>query len=54
MHDRILRLLRNRFRARQFVVTIHADDELDDDGLTLFDVERCILGGHIVERQKDR
>lgn len=25
-----------------------------DDGLTIFDVERAILTGEIVERQKDR
>ena len=41
-------------RSHRFVVTTHADDELDDDDLTIFDVERCILTGRIVERQKDQ
>lgn len=34
--------------------TIHAVEEMEADGLTLFDVEQCILSGKIVERQKDR
>jgi hypothetical protein len=35
-------------------MTIHADEEMDDDELTIFDVENVILTGEIVERQKDR
>jgi uncharacterized DUF497 family protein len=34
-------------------MTLHAADELADDGFTVFDVERAILTGEIVERQKD-
>jgi hypothetical protein len=32
----------------------HAADELDDDGLTIDDLEAIILSGDIVERQRDR
>jgi len=35
-------------------MTIHAEEEMDADGLSLFDVESAILTGKIVERQKDR
>ncbi len=35
-------------------MTIHADDEMDEDGLTIFDVENAILSGKIIERQKDQ
>ncbi len=35
-------------------MTIHADDEMDEDGLTIFDVESAILSGKIIERQKDQ
>ncbi len=35
-------------------MTIHADEEMDNDGLTIFDVENVILTGEIIERQKDR
>ena len=35
-------------------MTLHAEEEMSDDGLTIFDVERGILTGEIVERQKDQ
>jgi hypothetical protein len=34
-------------------MTLHAEEEMSDDELTIFDVERGILTGEIVERQKD-
>ena len=35
-------------------MTLHADDEMDADELTIFDVESAILTGTIIERQRDR
>jgi hypothetical protein len=35
------------------VMTLHAEEEMVDDGLSIFDVERSILTGKIIERQKD-
>jgi hypothetical protein len=35
-------------------MTLHGDEEMEDDRLTIFDVERGIMTGRIVERQKDR
>lgn len=35
-------------------MTTHAEEEMDDDGLTIFDVESVILTGDIIERQRDR
>lgn len=46
--------MREKIRLRQYVMTVHADEEMDDDGLTIYDVENAILTGEIVERQKDR
>ena len=54
MYERELKRMREKIRLRQYVMTIHADEEMDDDGLTIFDVENAILTGEIVERQKDR
>jgi len=34
-------------------MTIHAEEEMDDDALTILDVERSVLTGRIVERQRD-
>ena len=54
MFDRVLKHMRERVRTRQYVVSVHAEEEMDNDGLTIFDVEHGILTGTIVERQKDR
>jgi len=54
MFDRILKKMHEMIRARRFVITTHADEEMDEDGLTIFDVERAILNGEIIERQKDQ
>ena len=54
MFDRILKRIREKVRARQYVMTVHAEEEMDDEGLAVFDVERAILTGEIMERQKDR
>ena len=35
-------------------MTTHADEEADEDGLSVLDIESAILTGSIVERQKDR
>lgn len=45
--------MRNKIRAGDYVMTLHADEEIDVEGLSVFDVERCILTGKIMERQKD-
>jgi len=54
MCGRILRRIQERIRTRQYVMTLHAEEEMDDDELSIFDIERCILTGEIIERQKDR
>ena len=54
MFARILNQMREKVCTRQYVMTLHAEEEMDDDGLTIFDVERGLLTGEIVERQKDR
>ncbi len=53
MFQRILKQLRDKVRSRQYVMTLHAEEEMSDDELTIFDVERGVLTGEIVERQKD-
>ena len=34
-------------------MTTHAEEEMVNDGLTVFDIENAILTGEITERQKD-
>ncbi len=53
LYDRILRQMCERIRTRQYVMTIHAEEEMDDDRLTIFDIESVILTGAIIQRQTD-
>lgn len=53
MFDRVIRRMRELVRTSQYVMTMHGHDEMEADGLTVFDVEHCILTGEIIERQKD-
>ncbi len=52
MFDNILQRMRNKVRTGAYVMTLHADEEIDAEELSVFDVERCVLTGKIIERQK--
>ena len=54
MYERILKQMRERVRTRKYVMTFHAEEEMADDNLSIFDIERVVLTGKIVERQKDK
>lgn len=53
MFERILKQMQEKIRTRQYLMTLHAEEEMNDDELTIFDVERAIFTGEIVERQKE-
>lgn len=53
MFRRVLKRMRDKVRTRQYVMTLHAEEEMSDDELTIFDMEHGILTGEIVDRQKD-
>lgn len=40
-------------RNLHYVVSIHAAEELEDDDLTILDLESVLLTGEIIERQRD-
>ncbi|MEK6690729.1 MAG: DUF4258 domain-containing protein [Nitrospirota bacterium] len=54
MFDRILKEMRDKIRKREYVMTIHGEEEMNNDYLTIYDVESCILTGKTLERQKDK
>lgn len=54
MFERILSRIKEKVRSRQYVMTVHAEEEMADDDLSIFDVEGAILTGQIIERQKDQ
>jgi len=54
MFDRILKLMQDNIRKREYIMTLHAEEEMDNDGLSIYDVESVILTGKIMERQRNR
>jgi len=46
--------MQEKVRALDYVMTIHAEEEMEDDDLSILDVEHVILTGEIIERQKDQ
>lgn len=54
MYDRLLKRMRELIRVRRYIMPLHAEDEMEADSLTIYDVESVILTGKIIERQKDR
>ena len=44
---------RRLIRSLNYVVSTHAAEELEDDNLSILDLENIILTGQITERQRD-
>lgn len=53
MFDRISNRMREKIRRREYIMTYHTRREMNYDDLTIYDVERAILTGKMLERQKD-
>jgi len=53
MFPRILTRIRERTRTGKYVMTIHAEEEMNFDNFSIFDVESAILNGTTIERQTD-
>lgn len=45
MFERILERMRRLVREGQYVMTVHGVEAMEDDELTVFDVERCLWRG---------
>ncbi len=54
MFEQALKRFRSLVRKRQYILTIHALEEMGEDDVLAEDVENAILTGQIVERQVDR
>jgi uncharacterized DUF497 family protein len=46
--------IREKIRRRLYVMTLHAEEEMDNDELSIFDVESVLLTGEVIEQQRDR
>ena len=54
MFAAIVKLMQEKVRGKQYVVSAHARKEMLDDELSLDDIEIAILTSAITERQRDR
>jgi hypothetical protein len=54
MLEKILRTIQEKIRLQQYIMTLHAEEEMEDDDFSIYDVENGILTGEILERQKDQ
>jgi len=45
--QRILKQIRKKIRQRQYVMTLHAEEEMSDDNLSIFDIERNNLPSQV-------
>ncbi len=53
MYPRILRQIQALVRQGDYILSIHVENELDNDGFTDQDLEAAILNGEIVRRERD-
>ncbi len=54
MWETILNRIKEKIRQGRIILTIHAEEEMDNDDLTLDDVVNAIITGEIIERQRDK
>lgn len=53
MVENIRDKMRDLIRSLNYVMTIHGEEEMENDGLSILDVESAILNGDITEHQRD-
>ena len=53
MLEKIRNRMRYLIRSLDYVMTIHGEEEMESDGLSILDVESAILNGDITEYQRD-
>ena len=54
MFRRVLSQIRERVRTREYIMTVHAEEEMSNDDFSIFDIEHALLIGSIQERQRDQ
>lgn len=54
MYEEILKKIKSKIITLDYIVTIHAEEEISNDYLSIYDVENAIKTGAILERQPDK
>lgn len=47
MYEQILQQMREMIRTNTYIMTVHAEEEMQDEDLSIFDIERIILTGRL-------
>jgi len=45
MYDKILKRARYAIHQLHYVMTLHAEEEMNEDELSILDIENCVLSG---------
>ncbi len=45
--------MRAKIRALDYVMTVHAEEEMENDHLSILDIEEIVLTGSVIEKQND-
>ena len=53
MHNKIENKFVELMVSGDYMMTLHAFEEMEDDGLDIFDIENIVIKGKIIEKQKD-
>ena len=53
MHSKIEKRFVKLIAEGNYVMTLHAFEEMEDDALDIYDIEHVIVSGKIVEKQKE-
>ncbi len=53
MFAKILEKIKEKIKNQQYVMTLHAEEEMEADQLFIVDLEQAIFTGQILERQRD-
>ena len=53
MLTKTLTKIREKIRQEEYVLTVHAEEEINNDEFVEVDVETSILNGRIIRRQRD-
>ena len=53
MFEKIRDKMRDLIRSLDYVMTIHGEEEMENDNLSILDVENAVLTGDVIERQRD-
>lgn len=54
MFEKIRDKMRGLVRSLDYVLTIHGEEEMENDGLSILDLENAVLTEEITERQQTK